>query len=55
MFFPFKTKEMAILYLKCAEIITNSNCEIYEVIYKRGDKRYKIFETEDELNNFLEK
>jgi hypothetical protein len=54
-FFPFKTKEMAILYLKCAEIITNSCCGIYELVYKRGDKRYKIFKTEDELNKFIEK
>jgi hypothetical protein len=35
-FFPFKTKETAILYLKCAEIITNSCCGIYELIYKGG-------------------
>jgi hypothetical protein len=54
-FFPFKTKEMAILYLKCAEIITNFCCGIYELVYKRGDKRYKIFKTEDELNKFIEK
>jgi hypothetical protein len=54
-FFPFATKEIAILYLKCAEIITNSCCGIYELIYKRGDKRYKIFETENELNKFLKK
>jgi len=54
-FFPFKSKEIAILYLKCAEIITNSCCGIYELIYKRGDKRYKIFETEDELNKFIGK
>lgn len=30
-FFPFKTKEIALLYLKCAEIITNSRCGIYEL------------------------
>jgi hypothetical protein len=54
-FFPFSTKEMAILYLKCAEIITGSGCGIYELIYKRGDKRYKIFTSENELNGFLEK
>jgi hypothetical protein len=54
-FFPFKTKEIAKLYLKCAEIITKSCCGIYEIMYKRGDKRYKIFETEDELNKFIEK
>jgi hypothetical protein len=54
-FFPFKTKETAILYLKCAEIITNSCCGIYELIYKRGDRRYKIFKNEDELNKFIGK
>ncbi len=54
-FFPFATKETAILYLKCAEIITKSCCGIYELIYKRGDKRYKIFETENELDQFLAK
>lgn len=53
-FFPFSTKEMAILYLKCAEIITDAPCGIYEVIYKRGDKRYKIFETENDLDKFLD-
>jgi hypothetical protein len=54
-FFPFSTKEMAILYLKCAVIITKSCCGIYELTYKRCDKRYKIFESENELNKFLEK
>ncbi len=54
-FFPFSSKETAMLYLKCAEIITNSCCGIYELIYKRGDKRYKIFETETELEKFLKK
>jgi hypothetical protein len=54
-FFPFKSKEIALLYLKCAEIITNSCCGIYELVYKRGDKRYKIFETEEELNKFIGK
>jgi hypothetical protein len=46
---------MAILYLKCAEIITKSCCGIYELIYKRGDRRYKIFENEEELNKFTGK
>ncbi len=54
-FFPFKSEEIAMLYLKCAEIITNSCCGIYELIYKRGDKRYKIFESENELNTFIAK
>jgi hypothetical protein len=55
MFFPLKTKETTILYLKCAEIITNSCCGMYELIYKRGDKRYKVFESEDESNKFIER
>ncbi|MDR2886919.1 MAG: hypothetical protein LBV26_02785 [Bacteroidales bacterium] len=54
-FFPFSTKEMAVLYLKCAEIITGSGCGIYELIYTRGDRRYKIFASENELCRFLEK
>jgi hypothetical protein len=54
-FMPFKTKEIALLYLKCAEIISEKLCGIYELIYKRGDKRYRIFETESELNEFLKR
>lgn len=52
-FMPFSSKEIALIYLKCAEIITEKPCGIYELIYKRGDKRYRIFQSEDELNIFL--
>jgi hypothetical protein len=54
-FMPFKSKAVALLYLKCAEIISEKLCGIYELIYKRGDRRYRIFETETELNEFLKR
>jgi hypothetical protein len=52
-FMPFSSKDIALLYLKCAEILTDKPCGIYELIYKRGDKRYRIFQSEDELKSFL--
>ena len=53
-FFPFSSKDQALLYLKSAEIIMGTNCGIYELVFKSG-KRYKIFESENELNTFLDK
>ena len=53
-FFPFSSKDQALLYLKSAEIITGINCGIYELVFKSG-KRFKIFESENELNIFLNK
>ncbi len=44
-FYPFNSLETAMLYLKVAEIINQGVCGIYELIYKRGDIRYKIFRT----------
>jgi hypothetical protein len=52
---PFSSEDIALLYLKCAEILTEKPCGIYELIYKRGDKRYRIFQSKDELRAFLRK
>ncbi|HOM05986.1 MAG TPA: hypothetical protein PLU67_10910 [Candidatus Kapabacteria bacterium] len=52
-FMPFGSLEIAMLYLKAAEILTQGLCGIYELIYKRGDKRYRIFRNIEELNKFL--
>jgi hypothetical protein len=52
-FMPFSSLEAAILYLKPAEIISQKLCGIYELIYKRGDKRYKIFRNAEELQKYL--
>ena len=54
-FYPFSSLEIAILYLKPAEIINKGLCGIYELIYKRGDKRYKIFRSQKEFETFLKK
>ncbi len=52
--FPFKTLEIAKLYLKTAEITCEDICGIYEIISK-GRKSYKIFHTKKELNEYLKK
>lgn len=54
-FMPFKTREIALLYVKCAEIISGKACGIYKLTYKRGDERYRIFESGEILDAFLKK
>jgi len=55
MFHAFGSLETALLYLKVAEILNNGVCGIYELTYKRGDKRYRIFRNQEELSLFLKK
>jgi len=52
-FMPFSSLGIAILYLKPAEILNQGLCGIYELTYKRGDKRYRIFRNNEELKKFL--
>ncbi|MCG8568609.1 MAG: hypothetical protein MJB14_00580 [Spirochaetes bacterium] len=52
---PFGSLEQAQLYLKAAEIMNQGLCGIYELIYKRGDKRYRVFKNSHELSVFLKK
>jgi hypothetical protein len=52
---PFGSLEDAMLYLKAAEIMNESVCGIYELIYKRGDKRYRIFQSSEDLRIFLKR
>ena len=52
-FMPFSSLETALLYLKPAEIINQGLCGIYELTYKRGDKRYRIFRNVEDLDKFL--
>lgn len=55
-FFPFNSLEDAILYLKCAEIITEDTCEIYEITDSKSDRKsYKIFPNKQELKEYLSK
>ncbi|GHT47588.1 hypothetical protein FACS189440_08520 [Bacteroidia bacterium] len=51
--FPFKSLEIAKLYLRSAEATIKNVCRIYEIISKNGRISYKIFSTNDELVNYL--
>ncbi|WP_230867292.1 hypothetical protein [Iocasia frigidifontis] len=55
-FFPFSSLEDALLYLKCAEIISGSSCNIYEITDKKsGRKSFKIYPDLGELKDYLKK
>ncbi|QQO10120.1 hypothetical protein [Breznakiella homolactica] len=54
-FMPFGSAETALLYLRAAEVLSGKSCGIYELIYSRGDKRYRIFENAEERDTFLRK
>jgi hypothetical protein len=51
--FPFKTLEIAKLYLRSAEVIKRKPCGIYEIEDKNGRKSYKIFTDNEELKDYL--
>lgn len=51
--FPFKTLEIAKLYLKTAEVSCKDTCGIYEIIGKNNRISYKIFHTEGDLKMYL--
>ncbi len=51
--FPFKSLDVAILYLRAAEVVWQKPCEIYEIENDKGRKEYKIFPSELELNHYL--
>ena len=53
--FPFKSAEIAKLYLRTAEVTIKNICGIYEIIAKNGRILYKIFSTNNELENYLKK
>ena len=53
--FPFKTLEIAKLYLRTAEVSCKDICGIYELTGKNNRIFYKIFHTEKDLENYLSK
>lgn len=53
--FPFKSVEIAKLYLRTADITTQQSCGIYEVISATGRKSYKIFSKKNDFLMYLEK
>ena len=53
--FPFKSLEIAKLYLRTADYTEKKACGIYEIENSKGKKSYKIFPSYDDLLLFLKK
>lgn len=53
--FPFKTLEMAKLYLRTADYTMKKSCGIYEIKNETGRISYKIFANIEALRLFLQK
>ena len=52
---PFGSLETSVLYLKAAEIMNQGLCGIYELVYGRGENRYRVFASREELEQQLKK
>lgn len=53
--FPFRTLDLAILYLRTADYIMKTNCKIYEITSKSGRISWKIFASAEEAAAFAVK
>jgi len=53
--FPFKTLEIAKLYLRTADFSAGHNCGIYEIINDKGRSSFKIFKNDEEMILYLKK
>lgn len=53
--FPFKSLEIAKLYLRTADYSVKKSCGIYEIKSKNGRLSYKIFADREELSFYLKK
>lgn len=53
--FPFKSLEIAKLYLRTADFTMKKPCGIYEIFNITGRKSYKIFTSIEELQSYLKK
>ena len=53
--FPFKSLEMAKLYLRTADYSMKKSCGIYELKSEKGRTSYKIFSSNEELRLYLKK
>lgn len=51
--FPFKTLEIAKLYLRSADISAETNCGIYEIITEKGRHSYKIFNSSSSAATYI--
>lgn len=53
--FPFKSLEIAKLYLRTADVTMKQPCGIYEIVTDKGRASYKIFADEEDLRSYLAK
>ena len=53
--FPFKSLDIAKLYLRAADFTNKKPCGIYEILNSQGRKSYKIFVTIEDLEIYLHK
>ena len=53
--FPFKSLEIAKLYLRTADYTMKKSCGIYELKSEKGRTSYKIFSSNEELRLYLKK
>lgn len=53
--FPFKTLDIAQLYLRVADFTIKKSCGIYEIKNNKGRIAYKIFAEMEDLQLFLKK
>lgn len=53
--FPFKSVEIAQLYLRVADYLQEASCGIYEIISESGRKFYKIFADDKAFSDYLTK
>lgn len=53
--FPFKSLEIAKLYLRSADYTMKKSCGIYEIVHQNGRASYKIFASDSDLKNYLKK
>ena len=53
--FPFKSLEIARLYLRTADFTMKKPCGIYELVNSKGRKSYKIFVSIEDLKVYLNK
>ena len=51
--YPYKSLEIAKLYLRAAESVYGGACEIYEVEYSNGRTLYKIFHNKEDMQAYL--
>lgn len=53
--FPFKTADIARLYLRSADYTAKKCCGVYEVVNPKGRVSYKIFADKNEFGEYLKK